>query len=202
MTVALGSRHFVAITLYACALLVACTTRSRVAPSESARVGTADVRASRANAGRASRAVQIFEMHQFALRDSIVRLALAQVGTRYEFGGAAPERGFDCSGLVRYVFSRMHLTPPRLAAKQARSGSAVRRDRLRPGDLLTFGAGDSVTHVGIYVGERKFVHASSVGGRVMVSSLDRPPSELIRPLKGARRFLAISAPLERRGVAN
>jgi cell wall-associated NlpC family hydrolase len=147
---------------------------------------------------RRSNAVRAFETHQRALRDSIVRITLSQVGTPYEFGGTTPEGGFDCSGLVRFVYSRLYVTPPRTAAKQAHIGAAIRRDRLRPGDILTFGAGDSVTHIGIYVGERKFVHASSVAGRVIVSSMDRPPSELIRPLKGARRLLAIIDPFEER----
>jgi len=137
------------------------------------------------------RAMRAFEKHQRALRDSIVRLTLAQVGTPYVRGGEDPT-GFDCSGLVQYVYGRLYLTPPRLAALQARIGAPIRRDMLRPGDILTFGVGDSVTHVGIYVGDRKFVHASSVAGRVIVSSVDRPPSELIRPLKLGRRVLAMA----------
>jgi len=147
---------------------------------------------------RTLNAVRAFEKHQLALRDSIVRITLSQVGTPYEFGGTTPEGGFDCSGLVRYVYARLYMTPPRTAAKQAKIGAAIRRDRLRPGDILTFGAGDSVTHIGIYVGDRKFVHASSVAGRVIMSSMDRPPSELIKPLKGARRLLAITDPFAER----
>ena len=138
-----------------------------------------------------ARALRAFEKHQRALRDSIVRLALAQVGTPYVHGGETPE-GFDCSGLVQYVYGRLYLTPPRLAAHQARIGAPIKRDMLRPGDILTFGTSDSVTHVGIYVGDRKFVHASSIAGRVIVSSVDRPPSELIRPLKLGRRVLAMA----------
>lgn len=133
-------------------------------------------------------AVDVFERHREALRDSIVRLALRQVGTPYVFGGEDPT-GFDCSGLVAYVFARVHLEPPRTARQQARVGASITRDALRRGDLLAFGIGDSITHIGIYVGERKFVHASSVAGRVIVSSIDRPPSDLIRPLRTARRLL-------------
>jgi cell wall-associated NlpC family hydrolase len=138
------------------------------------------------------RTIRVFERHQRALRDSIVHSALAQVGTPYKLGGTTPE-AFDCSGLIRYVYSRHYLTPPRVAEKQARIGSGVERDQLLPGDVLTFGAGDRVTHVGIYVGDRKFVHASSVAGRVVVSAIDRAPAPNIRPLKGARRVLV--APL-------
>lgn len=137
------------------------------------------------------RSLHVFEKHQRALRDSIVHLALAQVGTPYKRGGTTPE-AFDCSGLVRFVYSSFYVTPPRLAAHQARIGSPIRRDMLRPGDILAFGVSDSITHVGIYVGDRKFVHASSVAGRVIVSSVDRPPSELIRPLKLGRRVLSMA----------
>lgn len=151
----------------------------------------------RAHHGRASetrpgaRVMRAFEQHQLALRDSIVSFALAQVGTPYVLGGTSPLKGFDCSGLVQYVYSRHYLTPPRQAARQARIGTAIRRDRLQRGDILAFGH-DSVTHIGIYVGQRKFVHASSVAGRVIVSSIDRAPTLQIRPLVAARRVLAVA----------
>jgi cell wall-associated NlpC family hydrolase len=143
-----------------------------------------------------ARTIRIFEQHQRALRDSIVRAALAQVGTPYRLGGATPD-SFDCSGLVRYVFSRHYLTPPRIAEKQARIGTAIERDQLLPGDVVTFGEGQRVTHVGIYVGDRKFVHASSVAGRVVVTPLDRREHALIRPFKGARRVLGPTPARER-----
>lgn len=142
------------------------------------------------------RAVHAFERHQLSLRDTIVRLAQAQVGMPYVLGGTTPRHGFDCSGLVRWVFSQVHVTPPRLARQQARIGAPIRRESLRPGDLLAFGERDSVTHIGIYVGDGRYVHASSVAGRVIVSPLDRRPSKLIRPLASARRVL-ITAGLER-----
>lgn len=108
------------------------------------------------------------------------------------FGGTSPERGFDCSGLVRYVLEQLHIDLPRLAARQANVGEPVGRDRLRPGDLLAFGETDSITHIGIYAGDGRFIHASSVAGRVIVSPLSRPKSPQIRPLQGARRLLAMS----------
>jgi cell wall-associated NlpC family hydrolase len=128
-----------------------------------------------------------------AVRDSIVALALAQLGARYHFGGTSPEGGFDCSGLVRYVLSQVDLSLPRTARQQALIGSPVDREELKPGDLLTFGSADSISHIGIYIGGGKFVHASSVAGRVIVSPLNRPPSPQIKELAGARRLLAAAA---------
>ena len=140
------------------------------------------------------RAVRAFELKQLALRDSIVRLAQAQLGAPYVFGGASPSNGFDCSGLVRWVFDQVRLTSPRLAAHQARIGSPVESSRLSPGDLLTFGDRDSITHVGIYIGDGLFVHASSVAGKVIMSPVERPPAAQIKPFVGARRILATLEP--------
>src|SRR5947199_1929203 len=104
-----------------------------------------------------------------SLRDSIVALTRAQIGTRYKHGGASPQRGFDCSGLVQYVMARFAMIVPRTARQQAAVGVAVDRDTslLRPGDLLTFASNGkaSISHIGIYVGGGHFVHASSVAGR-------------------------------------
>jgi hypothetical protein len=127
-----------------------------------------------------------------AMRDSIVRVARAQLGKRYRFGGTSPDAGFDCSGLVRYVLGQLHMPLPRLAAQQARVGDAIDRSALQPGDLLSFGGPDTVSHIGIYVGDGKFVHASSVAGRVIVSRLDRTGSRLIKPMLGARRLLVLA----------
>ncbi|HMC56938.1 MAG TPA: C40 family peptidase [Gemmatimonadaceae bacterium] len=124
-----------------------------------------------------------------ALQDSVVALALAQLGMPYVLGGTTP-RGFDCSGLVRWVTAQVHMPMPRTAKLQALAGTPVRRDALEPGDLVAFGDDQRVSHVGIYVGGGRFVHASSVAGRVVVSRLDRQPSRLIRPMRAARRILA------------
>ena len=126
------------------------------------------------------------------LRDSLVALARAQVGRRYRLGGTTPERGFDCSGLVKYVMNALGTEVPRTALEQSRRGEEVARDtsRLRPGDLLTFGNGKRITHIGIYVGDGRFVHASSVAGRVVESPVNRPRAPLIKPWRGVRRVIA------------
>ncbi len=126
-----------------------------------------------------------------AFRDSIVALARAQLGRKYVFGGETPDRGFDCSGLVRYLANALGIAVPRTAARQASAGEAVPKDtsQLRPGDLLTFGQGRRVSHVGIYIGEGRFIHASSAAGIVIESRLDRPPAPRIKPWRGVRRLV-------------
>jgi len=127
-----------------------------------------------------------------SMRDSIVVVARSQIGTRYRFGGTTPDRGFDCSGFVRYVLAAIQLVLPRTAAQQAELGANVPKDttRLRPGDLLTFGRGGRVTHIGIYVGNGRYVHASPKAGRVIETSLERTESPLVKIWRGGRRLLA------------
>lgn len=136
-----------------------------------------------------------FSMSMESLRDSIVvSLARGQIGTRYVLGGTSPKSGFDCSGLVRYVMAAMHVSLPRTASQQGQMGLALDRDttHLRPGDLLTFSRtrDGSVSHIGIYIGNGRYVHASSAAGRVIESALDRPASPLIKKWKGTRRVVA------------
>src|SRR5919204_6103596 len=137
---------------------------------------------------RARLAGRTLEVYAPSKRDSVVTVAWAMIGTPYELGGTNQRSGFDCSGLVRFVLGKVHLSLPRLAYQQALLGYPVPRDRLLPGDLLAFGT-DSISHVGIYIGDGKFVHASSIAGRVIVSSLDRPPERFIPRFNGARRLL-------------
>ncbi len=131
---------------------------------------------------------------ELALRDSIVAIARAQIGRRYVYGGQTPRRGFDCSGLVRYVMAALQIDVPRTANQQAKVGSAIDADTaaLRPGDLLTFGRGKRITHIGIYVGDGRFVHASTKAGRVIETRLIRPPSRGIKPWRGARTVVALA----------
>jgi len=130
-----------------------------------------------------------------SLRDSIVALARAQIGTRYRHGGETPQRGFDCSGLIQYVMARFSMMLPRTAKAQAKAGIPVERDTslLRPGDLLTFASSDraSISHIGIYVGGGHFVHASSVAGRVIESPLNRAPAPKIKIWRGVARVLQL-----------
>jgi cell wall-associated NlpC family hydrolase len=141
-----------------------------------------------------------------SLRDSVVALARAQVGTRYRHGGDTPQRGFDCSGLIQYVMARFSMILPRTAKAQATAGMPVERDTslLRPGDLLTFASTDkaSITHIGIYVGGGRFVHASSVAGHVIESPLNRAPAPRIKIWRGVERIpLLAESPASAGGLA-
>lgn len=124
------------------------------------------------------------------LRDSVVAMARGSVGTRYKLGGTKPGVGLDCSGLVRYAMSVLDMVMPRTAATQAKAGTEVAKDlsALKPGDVLTFGRGKRISHVGIYVGDGKMVHASTSQHRVIETAIT-PRNPLIRQWKGVRRFV-------------
>lgn len=99
--------------------------------------------------------------------------ALGLVGTPYRYGGNTPESGFDCSGLIGYVFrTQAALVPPRTVAALDGWGQPVELAQLRSGDLVLFGNGGPPSHAGIYVGEGRFVHAPSSGGQVRLERLD------------------------------
>ncbi len=126
-----------------------------------------------------------------SLLDALVSRARSQVGTRYVFGGSQPGAGLDCSSFARYTMEALGIRLPRTANQQAQIGRAIPRDpnMLRPGDLLTFGSRSHVSHVGIYLGEGRFIHASVSHGQVIETTIDRNRS-LFRRWLGARRLLA------------
>ena len=112
--------------------------------------------------------------------------ALGLVGTPYRYGGNTPGGGFDCSGLIGYVYqSRAGTPPPRTVAQLDRWGQPVAGEALRTGDLVLFGRGRSPSHAGIYVGEGRFVHAPSSGGTVRLDRLDA--RHWVRQAAGFRR---------------
>jgi cell wall-associated NlpC family hydrolase len=98
-------------------------------------------------------------------------IALKQVGAAYRYGGASPT-GFDCSGLVHYSFRNAGKTVPRTTGQLWSTAEAVAYDELQAGDLLFFRFDGKMSHVGIYVGDERFVHAPSSGRSVSVESLD------------------------------
>ena len=104
------------------------------------------------------------------------------LGIRYQWGGASPATGFDCSGFVMYVYAQLGILLPHQAAAQYGYGTPVPRADLQPGDLVFF---DGLSHVGIYIGNGQFVHAPQTGDVVKIS----PLSEFAGPrYVGARRL--------------
>lgn len=103
----------------------------------------------------------------------IVLRALSFIGVRYKWGGTSPDSGFDCSGLIRYVYSQVTGQPfPYNSQEMSRVGDTVERTELQPGDLVFFNTlRRPYSHVGIYLGESRFVHAPSRGGRVEISDM-------------------------------
>jgi cell wall-associated NlpC family hydrolase len=123
--------------------------------------------------------------------EDVLMRALGLIGTRYRFGGSHPDEGFDCSGFTGFVFREAAgVSLPRTAREQfAAAGTPVAGNRLQAGDLLFFvQSGRQVDHVGIYLGDGRFVHAPSSGGRVRIDALDSP--WWTRSYRGARRVLA------------
>lgn len=105
--------------------------------------------------------------------NDVVLYALALLDTDYRFGGKNPEAGLDCSGMVSYIFDRAAgLRVSGSAADIARQGREVGRDGLQPGDLVFFNTrGRPFSHVGIYIGEDRFVHAPRTNGKVRIDRL-------------------------------
>lgn len=115
--------------------------------------------------------------------------AIGLVGTPYRYGGNTPASGFDCSGLVGYVFREAAgmALPRTTRAIAAVEAPTVDADALRAGDLVLFGSRRQIDHIGIYVGERRFVHAPSTGGTVRLDSLDT--RHWSQRLRGGRRLI-------------
>ena len=107
------------------------------------------------------------------LREEIVRTAGRYVGVPYRWGGESPRTGFDCSGLTMVVYRLNGLDLPRSSRQQWKVGRRIDRSRLQKGDLVFFATrgGSKVSHVGIYTGGNKFLHAPSRGRRIQSSSL-------------------------------
>jgi peptidoglycan DL-endopeptidase CwlO len=103
-----------------------------------------------------------------AQHGGVVGIAMQYLGIPYQWGGASPSTGFDCSGFTMFVFSQVGVSLPHSAAAQYGAGSPVSRDALAPGDLVFF---NGLGHVGIYIGGNQFIHSPHTGDVVKISSL-------------------------------
>ena len=117
--------------------------------------------------------------------------ALGLIGVDYRFGGETPEGGVDCSGLVRYVFQQVTgVTLPRTSQELSRLGNKVASSDLAPGDLVFFNTRNfPFSHVGIYLGDNRFIHAPSTGSEVEISRLSE--SYWQKHFNGARRLVGV-----------
>jgi cell wall-associated NlpC family hydrolase len=118
-------------------------------------------------------------VHSEAAKNSstVLGRAVNTLGVRYRWGGSSPEKGFDCSGLVRYAFDDIDSVDlSRTSNAMARTdGKKVARNALKPGDLLFFNIrGGRVNHVAIYLGNDRFIHAPRRGKAVTIDTLDKP----------------------------
>jgi len=104
---------------------------------------------------------------------SLTSYAMSLIGTPYKYGGDSPDSGFDCSGFVDHVFSHtLDINLPRSSGEMSAMGKAVRSNDLRTGDLVFFDTLHSrFSHVGIYLGDYRFIHAPSSGGSVRVENM-------------------------------
>ena len=117
--------------------------------------------------------------------------ALGLIGVDYVYGGETPEGGLDCSGLVRHVFQQVTgVTLPRTSKEQSRVGKPVARADLKPGDLVFFNTRRfAFSHVGIYLGDDRFIHAPSRGSEVEIAELNN--SYWRKHFDGARRLVGV-----------
>jgi cell wall-associated NlpC family hydrolase len=117
----------------------------------------------------------------------LVMHGLGLLGIRYKFGGNNPEQGFDCSGFVRYIYNQVAgLVLPRSSHDMVKVGQSVAPNELQPGDLVFYNTRRAPnSHVGIYIGDQRFVHAPSTGGVVEIA--DMKGSYWVKRFNGARR---------------
>jgi len=135
--------------------------------------------------------IALARLHDITNRASELAVqALSMLGINYRYGGTSPETGLDCSGMVRYVFKEAwDKDLPRTSAEISRIGEKVDKLDLRPGDLVFYNTlRRGFSHVGIYLGDRKFIHSPSAGGQVRIEDMDLAYWK--KRFNGARRIVA------------
>ncbi len=120
--------------------------------------------------------------------ETLINNAMQLIGVRYRWGGNTPQSGLDCSGFVRYVFNdTFGFLLPRKSAQMSKVGLEIAKEELRPGDLVFFNTmRHAFSHVGIYVGDNKFIHAPSRGKSIRVDDMTKTYWD--KRYNGARRL--------------
>jgi cell wall-associated NlpC family hydrolase len=122
------------------------------------------------------------------IRDKLARAARHFLGLPYRWGGMSERRGMDCSGFVKALFATLHIDLPRTSREQFHAGEDVAVENLQAGDLLFFSSdGMTPNHVGLYIGDNRFVHAERRAGRIIITDLNRP--WYVKHFLGARRVV-------------
>ncbi|AOX99238.1 C40 family peptidase [Jeongeupia sp. USM3] len=144
-----------------------------------------------ADTGNWSRSSKEGGDNQAAAQELLLQ-AMSLIGVRYSWGGNTPEEGLDCSGFIRYVFQNsLNITLPRTALSMSQTGQTVNKDELKPGDLVFFNTlGRAFSHVGIYLGDNRFIHSPRAGKSVEVSNIQQ--SYWQQRWNGARRIAGAS----------
>lgn len=106
--------------------------------------------------------------------ENIALMAQSMIGKRYLYGGSSPQQGFDCSGLVYFTHTQVGDYVPRTSRDQLYASRKITLSELQPGDLLFYRINGKPSHVGIYIGDKKFVHAPSSGKKVSITTMDNP----------------------------
>jgi peptidoglycan DL-endopeptidase CwlO len=153
--------------------------------SASAKAGVSDVKRQPQKADRPARKVQRIAARRRWLEQRVVYLAWRATGIPYRWGGASYRGGFDCSGLVQWVYSHVGVRLPHSSYAQWRYGRPVSRGSLRAGDVVFF---SGLGHVGVYIGGGRLIHAPHAGTRVQVARLSGWFSS---SFVGARRLIAL-----------
>ena len=119
---------------------------------------------------------RIDQAHSGELRNELVQTALRYLGIPYRWGGVTDQDGFDCSGLTMVCYRLNGLNLPRISKQQYSAGRAIGKEELRLGDLVFFATRKKgvVSHVGLYIGENRFIHAPRTGENVQIESLLHP----------------------------
>jgi len=134
---------------------------------------------------------QFLNAMQSKTSNDVENISKKYLGDPYVWGGNTPETGMDCSGYTKYVFNKVGINLPRTAYTQSRVGKSVTKEELQKGDLLFFLTDKSrnipITHVGIYLGNDKFIHAASTKKGIIISSLSK--GYYAKVLKSARRVI-------------